>query len=120
MISKKALNALLIGAVTLTAAGMARAEAQAHIQTGTEKEKCYGVVKAGKNDCAAASGSHSCAGSASVNGAGDEWVAVPKGLCEKLVNGSVTPVSTGAAPQVPDAAAPAAEAAPAEAPAEAH
>ena len=28
------------------------------------KEKCYGIAKAGKNDCAAANGSHSCAGQA--------------------------------------------------------
>ena len=32
-------------------------------------EKCYGVVKAGKNDCSSAKkGGHSCAGAAAANG----------------------------------------------------
>ena len=52
-----------------------------------EKEKCYGVSKAGKNDCANKAKTHSCAGQAKVDGDAGEWVYVPKGLCEKLVNG---------------------------------
>ena len=56
-----------------------------------EKEKCYGVVKAGKNDCANAAGTHSCAGSAATDADGGEWVYVPKGLCNKLVGGSPEP-----------------------------
>ncbi|MBP9149551.1 MAG: DUF2282 domain-containing protein, partial [Rhodoferax sp.] len=27
-----------------------------------EKEKCFGIAKAGQNDCASLTGSHSCAG----------------------------------------------------------
>jgi uncharacterized membrane protein len=53
----------------------------------TDKEKCYGVVKAGKNDCA--SSAHSCAGQATKNGDPKDWVYVPKGTCEKLVGGSL-------------------------------
>lgn len=56
-------------------------------------EKCYGVVKSGKNDCGSASKAHSCAGQASKSGAGDEWVYVPEGLCDKLVGGSSKPKS---------------------------
>lgn len=52
-------------------------------------EKCYGVVKARKNDCSTSR--HSCAGQAKTDGAADEWVRVPTGLCLKLVNGSLTP-----------------------------
>lgn len=52
-----------------------------------EKEKCYGVVKAGKNDCANLAGTHSCAGQAKTDGDKGEWVLVPKGLCSKLVGG---------------------------------
>jgi uncharacterized membrane protein len=55
------------------------------------KEKCYGVVKAGANDCANASKSHSCAGQAASDGDVNEWVALPAGVCAKLVGGSVTP-----------------------------
>jgi uncharacterized membrane protein len=51
--------------------------------------KCYGVNKAGKNDCAA--GSHSCAGQATKNGDKASFVYLPVGACEKLANGSLTP-----------------------------
>ena len=56
------------------------------------KEKCYGVVKAGHNDCGNAAKTHSCAGFSKVDGDGGEWVTVPEGLCEKLVGGSLTPI----------------------------
>lgn len=58
---------------------------------GAEKEKCYGIVKAGLNDCAAADGTHSCAGYAKKDGDMKEWVLLPKGTCERLVDGSLTP-----------------------------
>lgn len=49
-------------------------------------EKCYGVVKAGQNDCQTASSS--CAGTATQDGQADAWVYLPKGTCEKIVGGS--------------------------------
>ncbi len=51
-------------------------------------EKCYGVVKAGKNDCSSTKNKHSCAGGAVKDGDKAEWVLVPTGTCDKLVNGS--------------------------------
>ncbi len=48
------------------------------------KEKCYGVAKAGQNDCANISGSHSCAGQARVDDGVDEWVYVRGGTCKQL------------------------------------
>lgn len=54
----------------------------------SEKEKCYGVVKAGKNDCAAADKSNSCAGAGKKDGDKNAWVYLPAGLCDKLVGGS--------------------------------
>lgn len=45
------------------------------------KEKCYGIAKAGQNDCASLSGTHSCAGQSTVDNAPDEWKYVPKGQC---------------------------------------
>lgn len=53
-----------------------------------EKEKCYGIAKAGQNDCANASGSHSCAGQAKVDMDKGEWKYVAKGTCESM-KGSV-------------------------------
>ena len=54
-----------------------------------EQEKCYGVVKAGKNDCQTSV--HACAGQASKDGQADSWLYVPKGTCEKIVGGNLKP-----------------------------
>jgi uncharacterized membrane protein len=52
-----------------------------------EHEKCYGIAKAGKNDCQTANSS--CAGTSRRNGQGDAWVYMPKGSCDKVVGGSL-------------------------------
>ena len=54
-----------------------------------EMEKCYGVVKAGKNDCAGPA--HACAGQAKTDSGGKEFVTLPKGTCARLSGGSLTP-----------------------------
>jgi uncharacterized membrane protein len=51
-------------------------------------EKCYGVAKAGKNDCAGPA--HACSGQSKTNASGKEWIKVPKGTCDRLVGGSLT------------------------------
>ncbi|NOZ36465.1 MAG: DUF2282 domain-containing protein [Gammaproteobacteria bacterium] len=48
-------------------------------------EKCYGIVKAGMNDCG--SSGHACAGQASKDRAATDWVYVPKGVCKKIAGG---------------------------------
>jgi uncharacterized membrane protein len=48
------------------------------------KEKCYGIAKAGQNDCANLSGTHSCAGQSKTDNAVEEWKYVEKGTCAKL------------------------------------
>ena len=45
------------------------------------KEKCFGIAKAGQNDCSNLSGSHSCAGQASSDNGTDDWKYVAKGTC---------------------------------------
>jgi uncharacterized membrane protein len=50
-------------------------------------EKCYGVAKAGHNDCAA--GVHSCAGQSTKNMDKTSFVYLPTGACEKLAGGSM-------------------------------
>ncbi|MEO7549396.1 MAG: DUF2282 domain-containing protein [Ramlibacter sp.] len=49
-----------------------------------EKEKCYGITKAGQNDCANLSGSHSCAGQSKVGDDANEWKYVAKGTCKGM------------------------------------
>jgi|SRR5579863_4682702 len=48
-------------------------------QTRAERERCYGIAKAGKNDCANAL--HSCATQSTTQNDMREWIAVPKGTC---------------------------------------
>jgi uncharacterized membrane protein len=85
--STMALASALVGSVAMSAVAVA--------QTGPAPkpeykfEKCYGVVKAGKNDCQTAT--HSCAGSSKQDAAHDSWVYVPTGTCDKLVGGSLEP-----------------------------
>jgi uncharacterized membrane protein len=73
----------LFAMTTLGAAGTAFAE--------DKPEKCYGVVKAGKNDCQTSSGA--CAGTVKNDAQADAWLYLPKGTCEKVVGGSLKPKS---------------------------
>lgn len=54
-----------------------------------EQERCFGVAKAGKNDCATATSA--CAGTARQDAQKDAWMYVPKGSCAKIAGGSLTP-----------------------------
>jgi uncharacterized membrane protein len=76
-------SSLLIASAVggLLAAGLASGAA-AQDKAAPAKEKCYGVAKAGQNDCGTAS--HACAGTAKKDLDADEWKLVPKGSCEKL------------------------------------
>jgi uncharacterized membrane protein len=56
------------------------------IAQNAAKEKCFGIAKAGQNDCANLSGSHSCAGQSKVDMGKDEWKYVAAGTC-KTMNG---------------------------------
>jgi uncharacterized membrane protein len=53
-------------------------------------EKCYGIAKAGKNDCAS-TGNNSCGGTSKLNGDPKAWIFVPEGYCERIIGGSKTP-----------------------------
>ena len=52
-------------------------------------EKCYGVAKAGRNDCGGAS--HSCAGEGKIDKDPSEWILTPTGLCEKIASSGTQP-----------------------------
>jgi uncharacterized membrane protein len=49
-----------------------------------EKEKCFGIAAAGKNDCANLSGTHSCAGQSKLDKDAGEWKYVAKGECATM------------------------------------
>ena len=75
------------------------------LATGTQaaddkaKEKCYGIAKAGQNDCANLAGTHSCAGQSKTDNAADEWKYVAKGTCAKLGGKSADEAKKAAAPK---------------------
>lgn len=48
------------------------------------KEKCYGIAKAGKNDCKSADASHSCAGHSTADSNPNDWNFVEQGKCQGL------------------------------------
>ena len=73
------------------ALGLVAIASQATAAEEKSAEKCYGIVKAGKNDCQ--TNAHACAGQASKDGQGDSWIYVPKGSCEKIVGGSLKPTA---------------------------
>jgi uncharacterized membrane protein len=69
------LSSALASALALGLVGEAAAQ---------DKEKCFGIAKAGQNDCANLSGSHSCAGQSKADMGADEWKYVAKGTCKDL------------------------------------
>jgi uncharacterized membrane protein len=73
-------QALIAAALASVCAAQASAAGQTDAQAGNQ-EKCYGVAKAGQNDCGTAT--HGCAGMAKTDQDAGEWIYVPKGTCEK-------------------------------------
>lgn len=84
--TKTLIGSALAAATTLAASAAFAGPAD---QPGFSFEKCYGVVKAGQNDCQTAT--HSCAGTSTVDNQGDAWIYVPAGACGKLTGGSNEP-----------------------------
>jgi uncharacterized membrane protein len=58
------------------------------VQAQGNTEKCFGIAKAGKNDCQTATSS--CAGTSKKDAQSDAWLSVPKGVCEKIAGGKLT------------------------------
>lgn len=84
MNTKAIMGSTLAGIFALGAVGAVAGPAQA---PDYKFEKCYGVVKAGKNDCQ--TNVHACAGQATKDAQGDSWIYLPQGSCEKIVGGSL-------------------------------
>lgn len=82
MEKQQLLSAAIGGLLALGLAGNANAA-----DKKVEMEKCYGVAKAGMNDCGSKKAGHSCAGQASKNGDANDFVALPKGTCNKIAGG---------------------------------
>ena len=93
MKSNAAPSLTVIAMAASIAAGLASAPAHA---AKPEMEKCYGVAKAGQNDCAAGPGT-SCAGTSTRDYQGNAWKLVAKGSCTRIQTprgaGSLAPIT---------------------------
>jgi uncharacterized membrane protein len=85
--SNTALATAIAGVIGLL--GAATAHAADPLVFCKEQEKCYGVSRAGKNDCSTSSSV--CAGTAKSDYQKDAWIYLPKGTCERLAGGALKP-----------------------------
>lgn len=85
--------AKVVTATALTAFA-ATAAVASPVKPQPNKDKCYGISLAGKNDCAAGAGT-TCAGTSKVDYQGNAWKSVPQGTCVTMKTpkgtGSLTP-----------------------------
>ena len=94
MSHRRFLNTRLLASATLvaalgSAAFFATASAQPADEPNFTAEKCYGIAKAGQNDCGS-TGNNVCAGTSRVDNDPNAWLYVPTGVCEKIVGASLT------------------------------
>lgn len=82
-------TALTLGAAVAGALSLAAVSMPAYAADG-EKVQCYGVSKAGENDCANKAAGHSCAAQSKIDYSGQDFKAMTKEACE-AAKGSVTP-----------------------------
>jgi uncharacterized membrane protein len=85
-------QALIAAALASVCAAQASAAGQMDTQSGNQEKKCYGITKAGQNDCGTAT--HGCAGQATADKDPGDWKYVPKGTCEKA-GGKLNPPKQG-------------------------
>jgi len=84
-------NAVVLGSAVLVALGAI--QRYTHALPGSDRafqlsrERCYGVARAGQNDCGTAQ--HACAGRAARDSGADEWISLPAGTCARIVGGRV-------------------------------
>jgi len=96
------MNKRVIASSTLASVlALALGQAQAAADAQPAQEKCFGIAKAGQNDCATDTGSHSCAGEAKTDNAADDWKYVAKGTCAKLGGRTADAAKTPATKQAP-------------------
>lgn len=91
-------HALIAAALAGVCAVPAQAAGQEEMGTPkADQEMCYGVAKAGQNDCKAGAGT-SCAGTSRADYQGNAWKNVPAGTCVTIQtpkgHGSLTPIES--------------------------
>lgn len=86
---KRSTKMITAAVLALTTGGLIASGGAIAADEKAEMEKCYGVAKAGKNDCQTATSS--CAGTSKQDRQKDAYIALPKGTCGKIAGGSLKP-----------------------------
>lgn len=88
------MNKVNLALAAAVAAALGTTASAEPVKPQPDKDKCYGISLAGKNDCAAGAGT-SCAGTSRVDYQANAWKYVAKGTCTKIKTprgyGSLTP-----------------------------
>ena len=85
-------SAGLLAIVSAASSHVERVDAQVNVPKPSYRyEKCYGIVKAGQNDCFGVG--NSCGDTSTRNNDPEAWIYVPKGTCNKIVGGKLSPSS---------------------------
>ncbi len=87
MSKKNLVKAAVVGALS---AGLVLSAGATKAASPNDMEKCYGVAKAGMNDCGGKGTGHSCQGQSKTDGDPNDWLYLKKGSCEKIIGGSLT------------------------------
>ncbi|WP_084267853.1 BufA1 family periplasmic bufferin-type metallophore [Azohydromonas lata] len=91
-------NALVLSGALLAA--LAAVQRYTHLLSAPgstfslERERCHGVVRAGRNDCGTST--HACAGQARADAQAQEWISLPAGTCERIAGGRLRAGGGGA------------------------
>ena len=81
LISGAIAGLVALGVVTATTTAFAKKD---------DTEKCAGIVKAGKNDCATSA--NACHGHVTSDANSEAWIYVPQGTCDRIVGGHIVKV----------------------------
>jgi uncharacterized membrane protein len=85
---KKAVQTMMVLGLAAPILVIADEKASKKVPDNPSMEKCYAIVKAGKNDCGTSQ--HACATQSAKDSDPAEWVYLPKGTCDKLIGGNTT------------------------------
>lgn len=85
-------NLIQFAVSSLLAAGVLVASTSA-TAADEAKEKCFGIAKAGQNDCGSKASKHSCAGQSKMDNDPADFKLVPKGSCDKMGGKTMAPAA---------------------------
>ena len=85
----KSVNALTVAAAVAGALSLAAVTSATPAMAA--KTKCYGIAKAGQNDCANAAGTHSCAAQSKADFDGGDWKGVASAAACTEMGGQTKP-----------------------------